>query len=99
MQFGIWVEPEMVNPDSDLYRKHPDWVLNFPGRPRSESRNQLVLNLARLDVRDYVEGFLDKLLGRGKKAAGDTAALREAGDWVRAHRLEDAAITALLQVR
>ena len=47
MDFGLWVEPEMVNPDSDLYRKHPDWVLNFPGRPRSEQRNQLVLNLAR----------------------------------------------------
>jgi alpha-galactosidase len=62
MDFGLWVEPEMVNPDSDLYRKHPDWVLNFPNRPRSESRNQLVLNLARPDVRDYVEGFLDKLL-------------------------------------
>jgi alpha-galactosidase len=62
MDFGLWVEPEMVNPDSDLYRKHPDWVLNFPARPRSESRNQLVLNLARPDVRDYVEGFLDKLL-------------------------------------
>lgn len=62
MDFGLWVEPEMVNPDSDLYRKHPDWVLNFPGRPRSEQRNQLVLNLARPDVRDYVEAFLDKLL-------------------------------------
>ena len=62
MDFGLWVEPEMVNPDSDLYRKHPDWVLNFPGRPRTEGRNQLVLNLARPDVRDYVFGFLDKLL-------------------------------------
>ncbi len=62
MDFGLWVEPEMVNPDSDLYRKHPDWVLNFPDRPRSEQRNQLVLNLARTDVRDYVFGFLDKLL-------------------------------------
>lgn len=62
MDFGLWVEPEMVNPDSDLYRKHPDWVLNFPGRPRSEERNQLVLNLARPDVRAYVFGFLDKLL-------------------------------------
>ncbi len=62
MDFGLWVEPEMVNPDSDLYRKHPDWVLNFPGRPRSESRNQLILNLARPDVRDYVFGFLDKIL-------------------------------------
>jgi alpha-galactosidase len=62
MDFGLWVEPEMINPDSDLYRKHPDWVLNFPGRPRTESRNQLVLNLARPDVRDYVEGFLDRIL-------------------------------------
>ena len=62
MDFGLWVEPEMVNPNSDLYRKHPDWVLNFSGRPRSEGRNQLVLNLARPDVRAYVYGFLDKLL-------------------------------------
>ena len=62
MDFGLWVEPEMVNPDSDLYRKHPDWVLNFPGRPRTEGRNQLVLNLARPDVRAYVFGFLDKLV-------------------------------------
>jgi alpha-galactosidase len=62
MDFGLWVEPEMVNPDSDLYRQHPDWVLNFPGRPRSEQRNQLVLNLARPDVRDFVRSFLDKLL-------------------------------------
>jgi alpha-galactosidase len=64
MDFGLWVEPEMVNPDSDLYRKHPDWVLNFSGRPRSESRNQLVLNLARQDVRDYVFQFLDNLLSK-----------------------------------
>jgi len=62
MDFGLWVEPEMVNPDSDLYRKHPEWVLNFPGRPRSEQRNQLVLNLARPDVRAYILSFLDKLL-------------------------------------
>ncbi|WP_263416421.1 alpha-galactosidase [Terriglobus albidus] len=62
MDFGLWVEPEMVNLDSDLYRKHPDWVLNFTGRPRTEGRNQLVLNLARPDVHDYVLGFLDKLL-------------------------------------
>ena len=62
MDFGLWVEPEMVNPDSDLYRNHPDWVLNFPGRPRSEERNQLVLNLARPDVRKYVFDAMDKLL-------------------------------------
>ena len=68
MDFGLWVEPEMVNPDSDLYRKHPEWVLNFPGRPRSEERTQLVLNLARPDVRAYVFGFLDKLLSENQIA-------------------------------
>src|SRR5271165_3664692 len=52
----------MVNPNSDLYRQHPDWVFNFTGRPRTEGRNQLVLNLARPDVRAYVFGFLDKLV-------------------------------------
>lgn len=62
MDFGLWVEPEMVNPNSDLYRKHPDWVINFPGRPRTEARTQLILNLARPEVRAYVFGFLDKLL-------------------------------------
>jgi alpha-galactosidase len=62
MDFGLWVEPEMVNPDSELYRKHPDWVLNFAGRPQTEGRHQLVLNLARPDVRASVYGFLDKLL-------------------------------------
>ena len=68
MDFGLWVEPEMVNPDSDLYRKHPDWVFNFTGRPRSEQRNQLVLNLARKDVRDYVYGFLDEILSHNQIA-------------------------------
>jgi len=62
MQFGLWVEPEMVNPDSDLYRAHPDWVINFPGRQRSEARNQLVLNLARKDVYEYLLKKLDELV-------------------------------------
>jgi alpha-galactosidase len=62
MDFGLWVEPEAVNPDSDLYRAHPDWAMNFPGRPRSEARNQLVLNLARDDVKEYVFSSLDKLV-------------------------------------
>jgi len=62
MDFGLWVEPEMVNPDSDLYRKHPDWVMNFPGRPRTEGRNQLVLNLARDDVKEYIFSWLDRLV-------------------------------------
>ena len=62
MQFGIWVEPEMVNPDSELYRAHPDWVQFQPGRKRTEFRNQLVLNLAREDVQEYLWGQLDALL-------------------------------------
>lgn len=62
MDFGLWVEPEMVNPDSNLYRQHPDWAMHFPGRPRTEARNQLVLNVARNDVREYIFTWLDKLV-------------------------------------
>jgi alpha-galactosidase len=62
MQFGIWVEPEMVNPDSDLYRAHPDWVYHYPTRRRQERRNQLVLNFAREDVVEWAYGWLDSLL-------------------------------------
>ncbi|WP_260704754.1 alpha-galactosidase [Edaphobacter flagellatus] len=62
MDFGLWVEPEMVNPDSDLYRAHPDWAMHFPDRNRTEARNQLVLNLAREDVKEYVFNFLDRLV-------------------------------------
>jgi alpha-galactosidase len=61
MDFGLWVEPEMVNANSDLYRAHPDWVIHFQDRPRSELRNQMVLDLARPDVREYIFGVLDKL--------------------------------------
>jgi alpha-galactosidase len=63
MQFGIWVEPEMVNPDSDLYRAHPEWAQHYPGRRRTQWRNQLVLNLGLPDVREYLFGELDTLLG------------------------------------
>lgn len=62
MEFGLWVEPEMVNPDSDLYRAHPDWTIRFKGRPQTQARNQLVLNLAREDVSAHIVGMLDKLL-------------------------------------
>lgn len=63
MRFGLWVEPEMVNPDSDLYRAHPDWVFHMPGRDRTELRNQLVLNFALPEVAAWAHGWLDKLLG------------------------------------
>jgi alpha-galactosidase len=62
MRFGLWIEPEMVNPDSDLYRAHPDWVYHFRHRSRTEGRNQLVLNLAREDVRAWMLATLDRLL-------------------------------------
>lgn len=62
MNFGIWIEPEMVNPDSDLYRAHPDWVYFFPQREGSLIRNQLLLNLARPEVANYVFNTLDTLL-------------------------------------
>ena len=62
MKFGLWVEPEMVNPNSDLYRAHPDWAMHFNDRPRSEARNQLILNMARDDVRDHIFTVLDKLV-------------------------------------
>jgi alpha-galactosidase len=62
MRFGLWVEPEMVNPDSDLYRAHPDWVLHFPGRPRTEQRNQLILDFGRPEVVEYIWELLDRLV-------------------------------------
>lgn len=62
MQFGLWVEPEMVNPNSDLMRAHPDWALQIPGRPLLLSRNQLVLDLTRQEVSDYLFKSLDSVL-------------------------------------
>ena len=62
MRFGLWVEPEEVNPDSDLYRAHPDWVLHMPNRRRTEIRNQLVLNYARPEVAEWAFATLDRLL-------------------------------------
>lgn len=62
IKFGIWVEPEMVNPNSDLYREHPDWIMNYPTREREERKNQLTLNLAREDVFEFTKAWLDKLL-------------------------------------
>lgn len=64
MKFGLWVEPEMVNPDSDLYRQHPDWVLHFPGRERTEARHQLILDFGREEVIEYLFARLDALVER-----------------------------------
>lgn len=54
MRFGLWFEPEMVSPDSDLYRAHPDWCLHAQGRRRTQARHQLILDMSRADVQDYV---------------------------------------------
>lgn len=62
MDFGLWVEPEMVNPDSDLYRNHPEWTYHYPHRKANELRHQLVLNMTRKDVQQYVFTVLDELL-------------------------------------
>ncbi|WP_426167564.1 alpha-galactosidase [Sandarakinorhabdus sp. DWP1-3-1] len=62
MEFGLWVEPEMVNPDSDLYRAHPDWVLATPPAPQLDFRHQLVLDFGRADVREHLFGAVDALL-------------------------------------
>ncbi|WP_232305381.1 alpha-galactosidase [Erythrobacter dokdonensis] len=62
MDFGLWVEPEMVSPDSDLYRAHPDWCLHHEGRERPTMRGQLALDMARAEVRDYLFARLDALL-------------------------------------
>ena len=62
MQFGLWFEPECVNEDSDLYRAHPEWAIRVPEREASYGRNQLVLDLTRADVRDYIVNALDAVL-------------------------------------
>jgi alpha-galactosidase len=62
IDFGLWIEPEMVSPDSDLFRAHPDWAVGIPGRPRTESRQQLVLDLGRAEVVDHLATALTEVL-------------------------------------
>ncbi|GAA4609470.1 alpha-galactosidase [Actinoplanes octamycinicus] len=62
MAFGLWVEPEMVNPDSELFRAHPDWTLHEPGTRVTELRHQLVLDFTRADVRDWAFRQLDRII-------------------------------------
>jgi alpha-galactosidase len=62
LEFGLWFEPEMVNPNSDLFRAHPDWVLGTPPNPQLGFRNQLVLDLSRSEVFDYLFERIDSLL-------------------------------------
>lgn len=62
VKFGIWIEPEMVNPKSELYEQHKDWVITLPNRDEYYFRNQLVLDLSNPKVQDYVYGVVDGLL-------------------------------------
>ncbi len=61
--FGLWIEPEMISQRSRLFEAHPDWAIGIPGRPRTESRQQLVLDMARPEVVDYLTGVLSDILG------------------------------------
>lgn len=62
MEFGLWVEPEMVNEDSDLFRAHPDWIYSWPNRPRTYGRNQLMLDFSRPQVQDWAIDTLETLI-------------------------------------
>ena len=66
MKFGLWFEPEMVNKDSDLYRAHPDWILQAPGRTNSHGRFQHVLDFSRKEVVDAIYEMMSKILGNAK---------------------------------
>lgn len=69
IKFGIWIEPEMVNPKSELYEKHPDWVITAPNRELDLSRNQLVLDLSNPAVQEHVFSVVDKLLTANPRIA------------------------------
>jgi alpha-galactosidase len=62
VKFGIWIEPEMVNPKSELYENHPDWILKLPNRPENYYRNQFVLDLTNPKVQDFVYNVVDEML-------------------------------------
>ena len=66
LRFGLWFEPEMISPDSDLYRAHPDWVIAAPGRTHTLSRHQCVLDITRQEVRDYVVDIVNKAIRDNK---------------------------------
>ena len=68
LQFGIWIEPEMVNEDSDLYRAHPDWALVIPGRKPNRGRHQLVLDFSRKEVVDFIYKQICDVLDQGNVA-------------------------------
>ena len=65
IRFGLWIEPEMVSERSELFAAHPDWTIGIPGRPRTEGRQQLVLDMSRPEVVDHLFGVLSDVLGSG----------------------------------
>ena len=69
VKFGIWIEPEMVNPKSELYEKHPDWVIHLPNRKEYYFRNQLVLDLSNPQVQEHVFGVVDRILTENPEVA------------------------------
>ena len=66
MDFGIWVEPEAVNPDSDLYRAHPDWIYRFKNQEPVQMRNQYTLNISKKEVKEFILAFMTDLLSKHK---------------------------------
>lgn len=66
LDFGIWVEPEMVNEDSELYRAHPDWAVRAPGRSHARGRNQMLLDLTRQEVREFIVEAMSDVFRRGQ---------------------------------
>ena len=66
VKFGIWIEPEMVNEDSNLYREHPDWAIQIPGKLPVRSRNQLILDFSRKEVRDNIFNQICAVFDQGK---------------------------------
>ncbi len=66
LKFGIWYEPEMISPDSDLYRAHPDWCVHATGRTPMIGRHQLVLDVSRADVRDHIWGMMRRVLSSNR---------------------------------
>ncbi|MGB6228769.1 MAG: alpha-galactosidase [Litorimonas sp.] len=89
LTFGLWLEPEMVSPDSELFRAHPDWVIGVPGRAPSLGRNQLTLDLSRPDVADHLFARLDAVLSPGRIGYVKwdmNRNMTEVGSGARAHR-------------
>jgi len=91
MKFGLWIEPEMISPESELYRAHPDWCIHAEGRNRTLCRDQLVLDLTRAEVRDYVVDVICKVIRSAdisyikwdcNRNITETASMRQTHDFV-----------------